>query len=296
MNFDDFLKSYYSADKQSEIVNCLNNLSVYHDIENLLNNFYEAAGQGNKKEIITRFMITCEELATGIQSALDETCPGLEKRKTEQKIKDFIVYLITDTYHHSGLDIEEYFGLLRQTVGKTHPQNSFDFSVMEKVLSFSNNKAPGMEDQERKNGIAIKPVKLHWQGEKQLDFFIDDLIKTFQGIKCKRLLYLLFDIIDADFKIELKSKYLIPFLTLFHELHESGKIKVIGNRGLYVYLYQHLQPPQNDSYPKRDFRKLRYEAVQNERSKNEIFRMIGPLLNKYMCSEQLYNRSTTAVR
>lgn len=296
MNFDYFITKYYSTDKLSEIINCLNKLSIYNEVECILNRFYQVAGDGNKTEIITQFAITCEELATSIQIALDETCPGLEKRKTEQKIKDFIVYLITDTYHHSGLCIQEYFDLLRQTVGKTHPQNSFDFSVMEKLLSFSNKEAIGMAEPEKKHVNGIKPVKLHWQGEKQLDFFIDDLIKTFQGIKCKRQLYLLFDAADTDFKIELKSKYLIPFLTLFHELHESGKIKVIGNRGLYVYLHQHLQPPQNDSYPKRDFRKLRYEAIQNERSKNEILRIISTLLNKYMCNEQLYYKSTTAVR
>ena len=155
---------------------------------------------------------------------------------------------------------------------------------MEKLLNFDNIKAFAIAEKEKKHGNTIKlskPVKLDWQGEKQLDLFIDDLTKTFYGVKCKRLVYLLFDVIKTDFKIELPSKHLLPFLTLFYELHETGAIKVIGNRGLFVYLHQHLQAPSNDMYPKRDFRKLRHEAYKNKNLKNEISRIIKPLLDKY---------------
>jgi hypothetical protein len=135
-------------------------------------------------------------------------------------------------------------------------------------------------------------VKLDWQGKKQLDLFVDDLTKTFQGIKFRKQLYLLFDNIQPDFKIELPSKYLVSFITLFYGLHKNQTIKMTGNRGLFVYLRQHLQAPLKENYPKRDFRKLRHEAEQNKNTKNSITRIIKPLLDKYCRNHYLDNSRT----
>ena len=107
------------------------------------------------------------------------------------------------------------------------------------------------------------------------------LTKTFSGIKCKRKLYFLFDGFICDFKVELPLRHLIAFLTLFHYLHEAGTIKVVGNRGLFVYLRQHLQSPLTEKYPKRDFRKLRHEAAQKDCKTNATMRFLKPLLDKY---------------
>jgi hypothetical protein len=286
MTFVDFIKKYYLPQPQKEIYFVLNNLGIYNDIENSLNDFYHAAENKNKNQIISNFALTSRELVTYFYKSLCKIKPGKQKTRTEQKIAELAVYLIRDTYQHSGLELFEYFELLIQTARKTYTKHSWNFSVLEKLLNFDNIKALAIEEKEKKPGNTIKlskPVKLNWQGDKQLDLFVDDLTKIFQGVKTKKQVYLLFDTVKTDFKIELPSKHLLPFLTLFHDLHDYGAIKVIGNRGLFVYLHQHLQAPPNDKFPKRDFRKLRHDAKYNEILKNNISMVIKPLLDKY-CS------------
>jgi hypothetical protein len=282
MTFDDFIKKYYSQQQQAEIVFVLKNLCIYNDIESTLNDFYQAVDSRNKNQIISQFTFTSREFVMTIYKTLHAIKPGKQKIGTEQKIAELAIYLIRDTYQLSGLELFEYFELLLQTVRKTYSKHSWDFSVLAKLLNFDNIKA--IAKKEKKNGNFIKlskPVKLNWQGDKQLDLFIDDLIRTFNGLKAKKQIFLLFDETKSDFKIELPSKHLLPFLALFHELHVSKIIHVIGNRGLFVFLHQHLQALSKDRYPNRDFRKLRHESVQNENVKNNISRIIKPLLDKY---------------
>jgi len=161
-----------------------------------------------------------------------------------------------------------------------------DLSIPDQLLIVETIKALIDSEKEKKYQFRAqpsKPIKLAWFGQKQLDLFVDDLIKTFQGMKSKKQIYLLFDTRQADFKIELPSRHLPPLLCLFYELHQTGAIKVNGNRGLFVYLHEHFIAPQQDFYPKRNFRKLRYDAMQNLRIKKQISKMIKPLLDKY-CS------------
>lgn len=286
MTFAAVIEKYYLPNQQAEIVFMLNDLCIYSDIESSLNDFYKAANSKNKIEIISQFVLTSREFVTTIYKSLHGIDSCGQKARAEQKIAELTVYLIKGCYQLSGLEFFEYFDLLIQTTRKTYAKNCWDFSALEKLLSFDNIKVFAITDREKKGrGVfeLSKPVKLDWQGEKQLDLFVDDLTKTFHEVRPKKQVYLLFDLIKTDFKIELSSKHLLPFLSLFHELHESGAIKVIGNRGLFVYLNQHLQAPPEDKYPKRDFRKLRHEAWQNEKIKRDISRIIKPLLDKY-CS------------
>lgn len=284
MTFTDFIKKYYSPHEQAEVIFILTDLCVYSDIESSLNDFYQAVASRNKNGIISQFALTSREFLTTIYPPLHRIISAEQKAKTELKIAEMATYLIRETYQLSGLELLEYFDLLTETARKTYAKHGWDFSVLEILLNPGNIKAFAIAEKEKKNRATIKlstPVKLDWHGEKQLDLFVDDLTKTFQEVRCKKQVYLLFDRIRTDFKIELPSKHLLPFLTLFSALHESGAIKVIGNRGLFVCLHQHLQAPPKDKYPKRDFRKLKHEAEQNEKTKSNISRIIKPLLDKY---------------
>ncbi len=284
MTFADFIKKYYTPQQQAEIVRVLTDHCIYSEIESSLNDFYQAADSHNKNEIISQFVLTIREFVTTIYKPLQDNRQAGAKEGTALQIAELAIYLVRETYQLSGLELFEYFDLLIQTASKTYSKHDWDFSVLERLLTSANLKAFANTQREQQYRSIIKlskPVKLDWQGEKQLDLFVDDLTKTFQSVRCKKQLYLLFDKIKTDFKIELPSKHLLPFLTLFYELHESGAIKVIGNRGLFVYLHQHLQAPPKDRYPKRDFRKLRHEAERNEKIKSSISRIIKPLLDKY---------------
>jgi len=295
MIFINFLKKYYSHYQKEEIVFILNDLCIYSDIETSLNDFYFSVDSSNRIEIISQFVLTCREFVTTIYKPLHDIKPSEQKARTEQKIIEFANYLILDTCLLSGLKPLDYFYLLKQIVRKTCLKHSWGYLNLEKHLSPYNKKNFAIEKKE-KNYVQTfkfsKPFKLSWQGYRHLDLFVDDLTKTFGNIKCKKLVYYLFGSTKTEFKIELPSKDLLPFLTLFYKLHESAVIKVIGNRGLFVYLQQHLQAPSKDYYPKRDFRKLRHEAWQNEKIKNDISRLINPLFEKYCLSENLDDRRT----
>ena len=288
MNFVDFFEKYYLPHQQTEIVLILTDLSIYSDIETSLNDFYAATIDKHKSEIVSQFVLTIRDFTTTINKRLHDIEASASKNKIEQKILELSVYLIRDTYKLSGLEQTEYFDLLKQTIKKTYTKHSWDFSVLETLLNLDNIRTfAASENKKRRNTIKLsKPIQLEWKSNQPLDYFIDDLIKTFKGVKTKTQLYSLFDLIEIDFKVELPSKHLLSFLTLFYELHECEAIKVIGNRGLFVYLKQHLQPPTNDKYPKREFRKLRHEAGENEKTKTEISRMIKHLLDKYCGSGQ----------
>lgn len=284
MTFEFFLVKYYSPPQQAEIISVLNNLCIYREIESSINDLYCVANSKNKIEIISQLTFAIRDFVATIYMPLHSMKPGKQKARAEQKIAELAVNLIRDTYQLSGFGLSEYYNFFMLTIRKINASYSWNFSVLEKLLNFDRTKAFDLEEKEKNNLNTIKlskPVKLVWQGNRQLDLFIDDLIKTFKGIKCKKPVYFLFDEMKIDFKIELLSKHLLPFLTLFHDLHDRGAIKLIGNRGLFVYLHQHLRAPQNDQYPNRDFRKMKHEALQNENVKNNIYQIINPLLYKY---------------
>ena len=281
MTFAHFIKKNYSPEEQEEIKFILREFLIYDAIESSLNDFYQATDSKNKSEIISQLVLTCREFVMIIYEPLYANQFSKQKETMGDKLTTFVNYLISDTYQLSGLKPFEYFELLKQTIRKTCSKHSWDVTILEKWLKADNVNVFSREMKDACIPKFSKPIKLSWQGEKHLDLFVDDLAKSFKGVKGKKQVYHLFDEVKADFKIDLPSKYLLTFLILFNDLHEYGTIKVVGNRGLFVYLHQHLQAPPKDKYPKRDFRKLRHEAEQNEKVKNNITRIIKPLLDKY---------------
>lgn len=284
MAFLNFTDRYYSSQQQKEIISLLQDLRIYSELEILINEFYRAAESENKNGIISQFVLSIKEFVETVNLRLLNIKPGREKLEIENIILELSTFLIRDTYQFSGLEMKEYFELLKLTIKKTYVKNSWDFSIIENPLNLHSSATLLLTEKKNTRSTAIKTSKafqLKWQSDIQLDLFVDDLVKTFVGIKSKKQIFLLFNTLETDFKIELPSKHLVGFLSLFYLLHSCGVIKVIGNRGLFVYLHQHLQAPENDRYPNRDFRKLRYEANQNKISKSKILKSINPLLEKY---------------
>ncbi|MGZ3861186.1 MAG: hypothetical protein ACXVMS_16740 [Flavisolibacter sp.] len=284
MAFVEFLEKYYLPDKQRELSFLLNRLSIYEDVQACLETFYQSAESKNKIEIVSQLVSTVRGFLVLIYKSFQCLPAGLLQITAEQIIGEFLFYLMKETWQISGLYLSEYFGLLFQTTRKTFDNNGWNVFIFEKWLGFDVIKPFATEEKQRYLNCPIafsKPVKLDWLGEKQLDFFVDDLAKTFQGVKTKKQLFHLFDSQESDFKIELPSRYLLSFLCLFYELHGSGSIRVTGNRGLFIYLQGHLQAPLDDHYPKRNFRKLRYDAEHNLKLQKQISKQIKPLLDKY---------------
>jgi len=61
---------------------------------------------------------------------------------------------------------------------------------------------------------------------------------------------------------------LIILCGLLAFLNNKGVISTKGNKGLYKYLKQHIQPIKDDKFPNLDFRKIRYNAFQKENIKS----------------------------
>lgn len=259
----------------------LKGLCIYNDIESLLNEFYQAADSRNKIGIVSQLVLTISEFITTLHIQLHKIDSCNYKVLIEKRLVVLVYYLVKDSYCLSELKPSEYYYLLTNTIKRSYTRYSWNFLVTEKLLRLD--KFRQLTIPEKACNIS-KPNRLAWQGIKQLDLFVYDLAKTFRGFKAQKQLYFLFDNIRTDFKIELSSNHLLPFLTLFYKLHESGVIKVCGNRGLFIFLKQHLVPPQKDVYPKRDFRKLKHEGEQNEKTRTNNFCIIKPLLDKYCCN------------
>jgi hypothetical protein len=293
MTFAQFLEIYYLPQQRAEIMVLLNDLCIYDGIEPVMDDFYNAVSSNNKSEIATCLAAAASTFLILVHEPLRCMQPGEHKNRVKRHFATLAAYLARHACQLSGLGLLACFDLLLQATRETYSKKGLDLSVLEELSGFDcMQKTASVQEQKPSFDSAAfsKPVRLEWQSEKPLDFFADDLVKIFKV--AKKQLYLLFDTIKTEFKIELPSKYLSPFLCLFCQLHQSGVVKVHGNRGLYVYLRQHLRAPVQDSYPKRDFRKLRHEAEQNETEKNNISRIIKPLLDKY-CVKKAWDDNRT---
>lgn len=283
MTFVDFLNKYYPSEQQHEVIFMLNQHGIYQNIETSLYDFYKSVGNRSHTEIVEQLVVTIGEFVSNTQKPLVNNKSEPQSQLMKKHVSDLAIHLIKDTYRLSGLESSTYTDLLTQVIRNTSYKNSWDFLILESLLSFDDFQAPEVSKKAKNNDKKkhSKPLRLDWNGNHPLDFFMDDLIKIFKGVKSKRKLYQLFQNNALDFKIEMPSKYLLSFLNLFYHLHECGTIKVIGNRGLFIFLNRHLQAPPNDLYPQRDFRKLRCESSNNNYSKQKIFTVIKPLLDKY---------------
>ncbi|MBN2894003.1 MAG: hypothetical protein JXL97_19190 [Bacteroidales bacterium] len=285
MTLHDFLEKYYLPSGKTEIVKLLNEISAYKTVEYAINEFYISIEKQNRNNILSQLVLTINGYTEAINNGLQIISNKELKINNERKILELSIYLIKETYQLSTLPRLEYFEILKETVEKTYKKHSWDFLILDSLLNLENIKNYSEEIVEiKKDKIKLsKPIQIEWNSNFPLDFFIDDVVNTFSGIKTKATLFKLFDKIDDDFEIHLNSKYLVTFLSLFYELHQCKTISIIGNRGLFVYLQNHLKPHPRDKYPKREFRKLRFEAFENEKIKNEVLKTINPLLDKY-CS------------
>lgn len=283
MTILDFIQKHRLSSPSSKLCDILVGHNFYRDIESSLNDFLQSVSTRNTTNIIAQLVLTMREYVSVTYKVLSFHKDEQQSEILNCYISDLTRYFIKETLHLSDLDSVTYFRLFIQISNSTYLKYEWDLTILASLLnSINESRVLSKEQKQHADQIKFsKPIKLDWCGRQPLDFFIDDMVKTFKGVKCKRRLYQLFEDISMDIKVEMPSKYLLAFLTLFQDLHKYGTIKVIGNRGLFIFLHNHLQAPANDRYPSRDFRKLSYDAKCDYRLKNQIANLINPLLDKY---------------
>lgn len=285
MSFNDFLKTYYPDVEGVEPNHSFRDENTHFNIESILREHQSVSTKNlniahSEKEYTGK---KCSQINVQLDS--EKNSNGISQKSNKRsKASIFLRQIIYASYKASGLKENEYFNLLKKIVGKTRSKGEIESSLFEQQVlpsEFILSVDRTFNLKQKTKTFSLRHMSLHWLGEAHLDLFVRDLIKTFNGIKPTKNVFKLFESDTSDFKVILPSKHLRSFITLFYKLHKAGVIKVIGNRGLYVYLQNHLEAPENDKYPKRAFRKLRHEAEKNNTVKNNISRTIKPLLIKY---------------
>lgn len=285
MNFTDFLDKYFLPDKQNRIILLLKKLEIFQDIVGIVDEFYNDTYGTKKYKTIVCFSDTVREFIVVINNKLQNFPKDAEKEKLEVEIIELAIYFIRETFILLGLPKDEYFDILKYTIVKTYKKHEWNFEELKRLLNLDNIEAYEHQHyqiqtkQEEKIKLS-KKIRLVWNTEYQLDFFIDDIANTYRGMKGKSNLRLLFDPIATNFKVQIKSAHLESFLTLFSELHENRVFVLEGSRGLFKYLEAHIEPLQGDIFPNRPFRKIKYEASQKEEIKNTIYKQVKPLIDK----------------
>lgn len=281
MTFPNFLKTYYPPVRQAEMKMLLVELKIPESLHDSLQDFFTANDAGNRFDHLSQIVLTCRQMNETLFLCLPHVHPA-RRIRVVQLLTALINDLFDWTCRNSTINPGVCFRLIRYTSQQACQRYDVPAPDWDTLINADNKRLLKHARESTRLGRhpASPPTRLSWQGRKQLDLFVNDVTRVF-GVKAKKMIYLLFDSEPADFKIRLASKHLISFLTLFHELHESGIIRVRGNRGLYVYLHRHILAPPKDAYPRRDFRKLRSEAARNEKLKVAAERIVAPFIVKY---------------
>jgi hypothetical protein len=285
MTFIDFIKRNYTPEQQPILIGLMKKLNVYDEIGLTHTKLRQAANSGNTGRIISQLVFTTSECIVVLKQKVENSSLGKRKTEVEISLLEMFSFMLIEAYPFSGLQPLTYMNLVEDIVKKKQAKYGWDIGRIEKALILS--KAAVIErfrEDERVQINTTKASHLDWRGDIALDIFLFDLGNCFNGANRLKNTFNLFEVQQTDYKINLPSAQLVPFLCLFHELHQGGIIAVKGNRGLFVFLQTHLQAPAGECYPNRDFRKLRYEAGKNSIKKAQIQHSLHSLLDKYCVS------------
>lgn len=282
--FQQFLQENYNEAGCSKVNFLLDRFGIKEEIESIIADFYETIARQDKYETIAQFVFFITGFLSATNSKLVAIQDLKERKAAEKQIIELGIFLIRDTYSKSNLNQNEYFDILKQTLKKTYKQKKWDFSGFDSLLNLENLKAYSVKIKSPASPKTSnsKPHGLNWCSKYPLEFFVDDLFKALKGIKTKTNFFKLFDASKERVPIELPEQYLSPLLLMFYQLHKTGVLKVKGNRGLYKLIENYFVPPAGQSFPKRDFRKLRYDLQNNPAALEEANLIIQPIIQKVL--------------
>lgn len=279
MNFRQFLEKYFLESKQQKLISTMKDLSVFTDLESIINRQFKIFYGEDINEIRASLAITTFKYVETINQKLEKITTN--KSEIENDFIELSIYLIKDFFRSSNLDKKSFTEIIKYSLKLIYTEHSWNFSLIENLLDIGNLTKKGKIPASTSKILYPKKTFFIWKSEVNTDFFIDDVARTFKGLKNKSSLHKLFDRINDDFKIYIHPKHLLSFISLFYELYNSRIIVCSGSKGIWIYLENHLSPLPLDFFPKRPFRKLRNELYDNEQKKEEAFCLIKPLLDKY---------------
>ena len=260
--------------------------NIYNPIKESINEFYGEVKVGNSYEIITQLVLTISDYTCSANNLLKDVRNADVKMKYQITLTELGIYLIRETYDVSGYSKEKYFRILKSTLRKVYHKHKWNFEELDRLLHLDTIEkfAEDNISIDKGNEVVDKKICLDWIGGKPLDLFIADF-KMFFKIKNNKAIQYLFQPVVNQFEIYISPDQLPPLLFLFDSLHNNKVIKVKGNRGIFSYLENHIKPLKN-TFPSREFRKVKYDLSKNEKLSKDIELVISKIFGKYLNAGQ----------
>lgn len=273
------LEKYYLPSDKERLLGIMNSLGIHDGIAASILEFYCECPLKDPEAFNSQLVLTINEVITITNKALSELQDTVQKNEFRNELTILGVYLIKETFEKSKYSKTRYFKILRTTIQKVYKKNNWDFTELEKLLRLDRIEQLQNDNNDNSRTTLIKSnsTYLEWKGHKAIDIFYDDVKNYFQ-IKNISPFYLMFQPMDSEFEIQIKTEQLMTFILLFEKLHKSGTIKIKKSRGLYKYLQAHLKPVTG-VFPLKDFRKLKYDFkkkhIDYKTAESEIDRVFG---------------------
>jgi hypothetical protein len=274
MEFADILKKHFDKGQHKALQHLLTEKELYRPLSDITSRFYAFNYTGDGEEALLHFRREAEAFVSVISHWLSLQDTGTNDEKKRNEVSAILVCITIEALKHYHLKPSEVFPLVNGLVRadaylSEHHHDSFHWfidKVHEKWLEF---RPPD------NNSSALPPpcsdTYFIWQifpSDKEnhitFDVFIMDLYRHWHRKICLSGLRQLFDSSGKPFKILVPSKYMLDFLTVFYLLHDCKRIFCKNNKGLFVFLKNHLQPPEGDNYPPwQDFAKLLHKELNH---------------------------------
>jgi hypothetical protein len=284
LSFQNFLEKYYLSEELNEIEQLLNQLGISNGVELVINDFYTNHSNTIHELNIAQLSITITNFITLVNTRLSTVEEN--KDKIIEQLATLGIYLIKETYSKSKLSQEVYFNTLKFSLRKAYSKHNWNFQVLESILNFEeilSFTAPNQVSKKDSNIKLQKAIYLDWNNNKiSCGLFLKDISKAFEIQSSQDNLLALFDSLITKFTITIHSKYLEAYVMLFYTLYQKKIITAKGNKGYLAYLQQHTVAPKNDTYPRKEFKRIREECSKNIAKKKSIETFIQSLLQKYL--------------
>ena len=292
MNLSYILKENFAEAQQVALAKWLTERALYQPLSDIADRFYALKPMEDKEGRVMQFCLEAEAFIALVSFWLQGQENDRSMGVNREKLAPVLVSMAVEALLHFGLKPAEVYRPVAAVVmghaylAEHHRDTYYRFTdwVQEKWLEIQ------MGDKKTYiDSLSCSPVYFIWQTfssdkEKHVtfEFFINDLYHHWhRKIKISDIRRL-FDSSPQPFTIEVPSKYLLEFLAVFYFMHQSRRIVCKNSKGIFVFMKQHLKPPEGDAYPEwADWSKMLYKQLSDPPKRKLLLSKIQAVLDKY---------------
>jgi len=292
MKLAEVIDDHYSGQQKTDVILLLEKYGFYGKLEGSLRRYQRYTGNNKTSEHLSNFKpFICELIDLTLR------CKDGLRRKTVSEaafnaVLNIVAFIISDRITAQNIKTNEFSVILKDATSSCY-HNSNDESwifhtfiscVMRNVPAFAGDPAKNTTANEDNPSFSIRWEE--WPDDKRNKLtttsFSLDLTKALEGIQNEKAIAGLFDEKHNGKKIAIPLAHLCAFLCLFSLLHQCKRITCSPRRGLFYYLRSRIKALPNETLPTRkDYRKLKSEALADPRHNTVIMQKIKELFDKY---------------